>query len=75
MAFLHCPSCRFAVSETAARSPYQACPRCLARKGLRRTMVSAPGPFRRFTRPAAAFERITEASARREGSVRSASTD
>jgi hypothetical protein len=64
MSHLSCPSCRFTVSEHAARSPFQNCPRCLLREQTAIMMVPTDGPPRRFGRTAADVERIAEAKSR-----------
>ena len=64
MSYLTCPSCRFTVSEHAARSPLQNCPRCLLRDKASVTMVLCAEPPRRFGRSTADVERIAEAKSR-----------
>lgn len=66
MSFLSCPSCGLTVTESAVRSPFQACPRCLLRDNTQRTMQAVRQP-RRFSRPPVALERATEARARLTG--------
>jgi hypothetical protein len=64
MSYLTCPSCRFTVSESAARSPFQNCPRCLLREGSARMMVVMRDPPRRFRRGGRDLDRIAEAKSR-----------
>lgn len=64
VSYLMCPTCRFTVSAAAASSPFHNCPRCLLRDGMQVVMVTTTRAPRRFTRPAAELERITEAKAR-----------
>ncbi len=64
VSYLTCPTCRFTVSEAAARSPFQNCPRCLLREGTATMMIVASDPPRRFGRAPADLERIAEAKAR-----------
>jgi hypothetical protein len=64
LSYLTCPSCRFTISESAARSPFQNCPRCLLRDSSAVMMVVMQDPPRRFGRGAADVERIAEAKAR-----------
>ena len=64
MSYLTCPTCRFTVSATAARSPFQNCPRCLLRNEIAVMMVAMANPPRRFGRSAVDLERIAEAKAR-----------
>ena len=64
MSYLTCPTCRFTVSEAAARSPFQNCPRCLLREHRATMMVAMDKPPRRFGRATADLERIAEAKAR-----------
>jgi Zn-finger nucleic acid-binding protein len=71
MPFLSCPSCGLTLTETAVRSPFQACPRCLLRDNTQRTMQSVRQP-RRFSRPPLDLERVTEARARLSGRLREA---
>jgi hypothetical protein len=73
VSYLTCPTCRFTVSETAARSPFQNCPRCLLRDSTAVMMVVAPEP-RRFGRRAGDIDRIAEAKARLSGPARGASS-
>ena len=67
MSYLTCPTCRFTVSEAAARSPFQNCPRCLLRGGGAVMMVPMPDPPRRFGRRPVDVERIAEAKGRLSG--------
>ena len=69
MSYLSCPSCRFTVSTTAARSPFQNCPRCALREGVQVGMVVERAP-RRFMRNTADLDRIAEAKARLTGPMR-----
>jgi hypothetical protein len=64
--YLTCPTCHFTVSEAAARSPFQNCPRCMLRANTAVMMVATPeSPRRRLReREAAKLERIAEAKAR-----------
>jgi hypothetical protein len=64
VSYLTCPTCRFTVSETAARSPFQNCPRCLLRNGVATMMVVMAQPPRRFGRAPGDLDRISEAKAR-----------
>jgi hypothetical protein len=64
MPYLSCPSCRFTVSEHAARSPFQNCPRCLLRDSASVMMVPTAEPPPRFGRTPADVERIAEAKTR-----------
>jgi len=64
VSYLSCPSCRFTVSEHAARSPLQNCPRCLLRNNASVLMVPTTEPPRRFGRTSADVERIAEAKSR-----------
>jgi hypothetical protein len=64
VSYLTCPTCRFTVSEAAARSPFQNCPRCLLRDEVAVMMVATAEPPRRFGRSTADLERIAEAKAR-----------
>jgi Zn-finger nucleic acid-binding protein len=70
--YLTCPTCQFTISEAAARSPFQNCPRCLLRGGAAVPMVAtAKSPRqRRFERDSAQLERIAEAKARLRRPVR-----
>ena len=64
--YLTCPVCHFTVSEAAAPSPFQNCPRCLLRSGSSRMMVvTRESPhWRMHEREAAKLDRIAEAKAR-----------
>jgi hypothetical protein len=64
--YLTCPTCRFTVSESAARSPFQNCPRCMLRSKTAVMMVVTTESPRRRQRDieAAKLERIAEAKAR-----------
>jgi hypothetical protein len=64
--YLTCPTCHFTVSEAAARSPFQNCPRCLLRSNSSVMMVAtAESPRRRMReRELAKLDRIAEAKAR-----------
>jgi hypothetical protein len=64
--YLTCPTCRFTVSEAAARSPFQNCPRCLLRSNAAVMMVATTESPRRRAgeREAAKLERIAEAKSR-----------
>jgi hypothetical protein len=64
VSYLTCPSCRFTVSEAAARSPLQNCPRCLLRGGTAVMMVAMDEPPKRFSRRTGDLDRIAEAKAR-----------
>jgi hypothetical protein len=64
LSYLTCPTCRFTVSEAAARSPFQNCPRCLLRDQASVPMVHMADRPRRFGRRPADVERIAEAKAR-----------
>lgn len=66
MPFLSCPSCGLTVTEGGARSPFQACPRCLLRENVQTTMQLVREP-RRFSRDPARLGRISEARARLSG--------
>ncbi len=68
MPYLSCSHCGFTVSEQAARSPFQACPRCRLRQGRTETMrvVRAPARFSR----AADLDRIVSAKSRLSGPAR-----
>ena len=73
MSYLTCPSCRFTVSETAARSPFQDCPRCLLREQTAVHDAVRPGPAAALRpRPPTTSQRIArgEARLRRTGSRR-----
>jgi hypothetical protein len=72
LTYLTCPTCRFTVSEAAARTPFQNCPRCLLRSNASVTMVRMPDPPRRFGRGTGDVERIAEAKARLRGPARGA---
>ena len=61
MSYLSCPHCRLTVSESAVRSPFQYCPRCMLRHQAQRAMHPSAPPNRRFTRNPADLDRITEA--------------
>ena len=73
MPFLSCPSCGLTISESGARSPFQACPRCMLRDRSHRTMQVVREP-RRFTRTPTEVERFAEARARLAGRVRDVSS-
>jgi Zn-finger nucleic acid-binding protein len=73
MSFLSCPSCGLTVTESAVRSPFQACPRCLLRDNTQRTMQAVRQP-RRFSRPPAEIARVAEARARLSGRLRGVSS-
>jgi hypothetical protein len=64
--YLTCPTCHFTVSEAAARSPFQNCPRCLLRTKTNIMMVTTREPPRRAARErdAAQLERVAEAKSR-----------
>ena len=72
MPYLSCPTCSLTISESAARSPFQACPRCLLRHGRSEPMrvVRTPSRFARDVD----LDRITQAKARLDGTVRGAGT-
>jgi hypothetical protein len=65
MPYLSCPHCNLTISESAARSPFQACPRCLLRHGRSEPMRVVREPAR-FAR-ASEFHRISQAKARLSG--------
>jgi hypothetical protein len=73
MPFLSCPSCGLTVTESAVRSPFQACPRCLLRDRTQTAMQVVRAP-RRFSRADADLERVTQARARLSGRARGASS-
>jgi ssDNA-binding Zn-finger/Zn-ribbon topoisomerase 1 len=62
VSYLTCPTCRFTVSASRARSPFQNCPRCLLRDRQAVMMVATKEP--RFRRDTDELDRITEAKAR-----------
>jgi hypothetical protein len=64
MSYLTCPTCRFTVSESGARSPFQNCPRCLLRHQTAVTMQPVSHPPTRFGRGEEAVQRIAEAKSR-----------
>jgi hypothetical protein len=64
MSYLTCPTCRFTVSESAARSPFQNCPRCLLREQTAVMMVHTSAPPQRFGRGVEDVKRIAEAKSR-----------
>ena len=70
MPYLSCPTCSLTISETAARSPFQACPRCLLRHGRNETMRVVREPSR-FAR-ALDVDRIAQAKARLSAPARDA---
>ena len=70
MPYLSCPTCSLSISETAARSPFQSCPRCMLRHGRHETMRSVREPAR-FAR-AAEMDRIAQAKARLVAPARAA---
>ena len=67
MPYLSCPHCRLTLSESAVRSPFQYCPRCMLRHQAQRAMQPSPSPTRRFSRVPGDLERIAEAKARVDG--------
>ena len=72
MTYLSCPSCSLTISENAARSPFQACPRCMLRHGRHEPMGVVREPSR-FSRRAD-LDRIGQAKARLSGPSRGART-
>jgi hypothetical protein len=72
MSYLTCPSCRFTVSESGARSPFQNCPRCLLRQQTAVMMQPVLDPPQRFGRGPADVQRIAEAKSRLRPRVRDA---
>lgn len=68
MPYLSCPTCSLTISESAARSPFQACPRCMLRHGRHEPMrvVREPSRFGRQTD----LDRISQAKARLSGPAR-----
>lgn len=58
MPYLNCPSCGLTITETAARSPFQHCPRCMLRRGATAQMRLVREP-QRLTR-AAQLERVAQ---------------
>jgi hypothetical protein len=74
VSYLTCPTCRFTVSASAARSPFQNCPRCMLREQRATMMVAMSEPPRRFGRGPADVERIAEAKARLSRPIRGVSS-
>lgn len=62
MSHLTCPVCRLTITESAAGSALQPCPRCLLRDRTHRTMEVLRSRSDRFTRTA-----LTPAAAPRTG--------
>jgi DNA-directed RNA polymerase subunit RPC12/RpoP len=70
MPYLSCSTCGLTISESAARSPFQACPRCRLRHGRSETMRVVREPSR-FAR-ALDLDRVAKAKARLSGPARGA---
>ena len=68
MPYLSCPTCNLTISEAAARSPFQACPRCMLRHGNAEPMRVVREPTR-FSRTVD-VERAAQAKARLTGTIR-----
>ena len=63
MPHLTCPTCRLTITDTAAGSPFQACPRCLLKDRTHRTMELVREPTR-FSRQRDDLARVTRERAR-----------
>ena len=72
MTYLSCQSCSLTISESAARSPFQACPRCMLRHGRHEPMRVVREPARFSRTPD--LDRISQAKARLSGPPRGART-
>lgn len=65
MPYLKCPTCSLTVTESAARSPFQNCPRCLLRHGVAEPMAVVRSPGRSTTE--AKLAHVAAAKARLSG--------